>query len=419
MKDFFRKNYILLIITVLSAVGFCVLSYLTVLQFSVQSVEQLIETSNSGIIKEVETSLSYGKKLSNYYGISQVLSKAQELLPEESILTITDADGGVIATTEGTEHFTVSLSEYGVVEQTICEETGEKAGVLTTYYRKQPVRAQLKPVVLSSVVGSIIILLAVVLITAFIHTKRPLSGGGVAAVFTAAILLQGALLTVTYGGAFEDVARKSVTSVADYVTSSVNHVLDKGVHISEIADLDSFFAEVVRDNNVIEDIQLTGKGSVSEDEYTIVDEITDLSARKVIVYYISEENIRSLVIQMVLTFVATSFLSVIVMRESLTLSEMLSFRRSEDFNTQTDEQFDVIAKAIRYGNFLSLTFDYLCLSFSALLIKEWNEGFLFMSPVMAAALSISICQIADLLGMIAMPSIGRHIKGQYLMAVSA
>ena len=61
MKIFFRKNLVLFLIALISAAGFCALSYLTVLRFSVESEEQYITTCNAGVIDEIEVSLTFGK----------------------------------------------------------------------------------------------------------------------------------------------------------------------------------------------------------------------------------------------------------------------------------------------------------------------------------------------------------------------
>ena len=418
MKIFFRKNLVLFLIALISAAGFCALSYLTVLRFSVESEEQYITTCNTGVIDEIEVSLTFGKRLSNYYGLSQVLSRAREYLPEGAILTMADVDGGVLAATKEGGHFALSLSDYGVVTQSVRDEKGKTAGVLTTYYEKQPITDGLMPAVIKSIIGSLAVLAAAILAAAAIGVKRRLDSSSVAVVLMAAIILQGAILVIIYAGAFENVAQQGVKSVASYVSASVNSVLDKDVHVDEIADLDAFFSKVRDENAFIEEIHLAKAKDEVADENTYVEETT-ATDNTVLVLSVSEEKIRQLVISMILMFAATSFLSVIVMKESLTLFDMITFRMGTSFNTATDEQFDEIAKAIRYGNFLALTFDYMCLSFSALQIKEWNEGFFSISPVMAAALSISICQLADLFGMFAMPSIGKRIRGEHLMAVSA
>ncbi|SFG75038.1 MFS transporter [Oribacterium sp. WCC10] len=418
MRNFFRQYIVLFLITLISAAGFCALSYLTVLQFSIQSEEQYISTCNSGLINEIETSLTFGKKLSNYYGLSQVLSKAQTLLPEGTILTMTSFDNGVLATTKGEEHFIVSLEDYGTVEQTIHDDNNAEVGVLTTYYDKQAVKNRIIPVMRTSVIVSIAIIFAAFIIIFLISIKVSLDSNRVAAILTTVIMLQGAFLTVNYSDAFEETANQSIKSVASYVSMSVNNVLDKGVHIDEIEGLDTFLNNVKRENTFIKDIRIEKRSTLSDSETYVVG-INETRNDMVIAFDVSEENIRMIIIQMVLMFAATSFLSIIVMKESLTLHDMIAFRHSKDFNTETNEQFDIIAKSIRYGNYLTLTFDYMCLSFAALQIKEWNRGFMSMPPAMAAALSISICQIADLMGMFAMPSLGKKIKAQYIMTVSS
>ena len=202
MKDFFRKNLILFLIALISVVGFCALSFLTVLKFSVESEEQYITTCNTGVIDEIEISLTFGKRLSNYYGLSQVLSEAQELLPEGAILTMTDADGSVLAATKNEEHFTLPLSDYGVITQSIRDEESKTVGVLTTYYEKQQIMKRLMPTAAKSIIGSLVVLALAILVAAVFGIKRQISSGRVAGILTVAIILQGAILVIIYASAF-------------------------------------------------------------------------------------------------------------------------------------------------------------------------------------------------------------------------
>ena len=417
LNDFFREKIVLFIITIISAIVLCVFSYLIVLEDTFSNEEQCIMTINSSVLEEIETSLRYGKRLSNYYGISRVLKNAEKFLPPNIILTVEDSDGNVLAATEDKENFIISLSDYGVVRQDIHGGMNDVAGVLATYYMKESVRNNLTNSAFKTVIVSAFITVLTVLCCAVLGVKMRCSSRMIIAATVIGIIVQGIFLTFHYKNDFEIAARKSAESVAHYVTSSINAVINKGIVINEIADIENYLGQKRKENQFIKDIYFVAD-NVNAADNIYIEEIEGSKTKTSLVCEFSEEYIRKNVLNMLLIFAATIILIIIAMNESFNLSKIIAFRKSHEFNTATIGQFDVIAKAIRYGNFLSLTFDYMCLSFSALQIKEWNEGVLMLSPTMTAALSLSLYQAADLLGLISMPSVSRHIKMKNLSFVS-
>ncbi len=421
MKDFFRKYYILLIITILAVVSLCSLSYLTVLDYAFTNEEMYILTCNDSAVEEIETSLLYGKSLSNYYALDQVLVRSRDVIAEdgsECILLIEDAEGNVLATSNGEDHFTISLSDYGRISQDIHDGEGNVAGVLATYYPKDEVTSSIKGTTNYAVVGSIVIIVLLILVLMIAGKLKKLRNQTVMLMVVIAVIIQGIFLTAVYVKEFEKVTQKSISAVAAYLSSSIESVLDKGIALDEISDLEEYLDSKRQENDFIKNIYFDSNENVPDDDDYYVTKLSGTDSNLVLVYHISEGYVRKNIINMVLMFAATIILAVIILKESLSLSGMISFRKDKEFQKPTDAQFANIAHAIRFGNFLSLTAEYMCISFSALQIKEWNQGVWGLTPVMAAALSISICSIAEMVGMVAMPAVSRKVDTKILMIVS-
>lgn len=417
MIGFFRKYYVLQFISLLAAVGLCVLSYLTILDYFKKNEEQFIISCNDEVIDEITTSLKYGKTLSNYYGISDVLKRAALLLNEGSIIVLANKDEEAIASTMEESYFQLERSDYGEVIQEIRSNEDGLEGYLKTYYSYIKIKEELKDSLKKSVIGSLIVFL-IMTICCFAGYKKGVSDNHIVLLMILGVTIQGIFLTVNYRPEFEKAAQKSAEGTAAYVNSTINDVLKKGVVIEEIYDLDEYMEEKRQENDSIASLYIKERNdSVRQNEYTLP--LYGENEKRTLAYSISEGYIHRNVLDMALTFIATIVLAIIVMKESIILSDMISFRRSKLFGQPSEDQYKHIANAIRYGNFLSVTFDYMCLSFSALQIKEWNQGTLGMSPITAAALSISICSIADLLGMFFMPYIGKRLAGKKLTVISA
>ncbi len=417
MRGFFRKYYVLQFVSLFAAAGLCVLSYLTILDYFKKNEEQFIISCNDEVIEEITTSLEYGKTLSNYYGISDVLKRAALLLNEGSIIVLANKDDEAIASTTEETYFQLERSDYGEVIQEIRNSEDGLEGYLKTYYSYIQIKEELKDSLKKSVIGSLIVFL-IMTICCFAGYKKGVSDNHIVLLMILGVTIQGIFLTVNYRPEFVKAAQKSAEGTAAYVNSTINDILKKGVVIEEIYDLDEYLEEKRQENDSIASLYIKDLDAENGQNEYILPLYGD-NEKRTLAYSISEGYIHRNVLDMALTFIATIVLAIIVMKESMVLSEMITFRRSRLFGLPSDEQYKQIANAIRYGNFLSVTFDYMCLSFSALQIKEWNQGALGMSPITAAALSISICSIADLLGMFFMPYIGKRLKGKKLAVTSS
>ena len=418
MKKTLQKNFILLLIALVSTIGLCALSYLTILNYSNENEEQFIRSCNHELIANIQSSIGYGKSLNNYYGIEELLSDGAMLLDEGSIIVLSDTEGNVIATSVEESSFSLSTLNYGEVVQEIKGAGGETDGSLVTYYPLDMIRKDIRPMAIRSILGSLILFAVLILVILLLGRTFPTAAFVVNSVI-GCIALQGVLLTLIYQPKFEEAARRSVTSVASYVSSSLSRMAERGINIEEISDLEEFLQEKTEENPAIRKIYIQSMDDSEKGmEEAYVMSIEGTAQSLVIRFDIDVNHIRQNVFNMVLTFAATIILVVIVMKESLALADILEARKQKKFAEPSEETYGVLAKSIRYGNFVSVTFDYLCLSFSALQIREWNQGIFGSTPAFAAALSISICSIADILGMMAMPSLGRKMNTKKIMMVS-
>ena len=417
-----RRHLVLFIVTLISVVGLCALSYLTILNYSYENEENFITICNEGVIEELSASLAYGKDIDNYYGIGEVLQKAAGLLNEGSFIVLENAQGETVAMSKEGRSFSFAGSDYGEIRQAIPGPDGETAATLVTYYEKKEVLLGLSAAAFKAALGSAVLFLLIIMACLAAGSLKNWDSKKLIPIITVGIILQGAFLTASYLPEFQNAADTNVKSVASYIGSSLESLVSKGVTTKDISDLDAYLAVKQEENPSIDNIFLENVNkAVTEktEKNSIIRPLSGSDEQLVLVFDKSEGYIRRNIIEMVLTFAATIILAVIFMHETLTLSDMIGFRRSTNFNKPCKEQFSAIARNIRYGNFLSVTFDYMCISFSALQIKQWNQGAWGLSPEMAAALSISICSVADVLGMLCMQSLGRKIRGKQLMTFSA
>jgi nucleoside permease NupC len=69
-----------------------------------------------------------------------------------------------------------------------------------------------------------------------------------------AVIIQGVFLTAVYVKEFEKVTQKSISAVAAYLSSSIESVLDKGISLDEISDLEEYLDSKRQENDFIKNI---------------------------------------------------------------------------------------------------------------------------------------------------------------------
>ena len=417
-----RENLPLFLITLVSMAGLIALSHLTILDFLYDMEEQYDHAANEEIIRELETSIEYGKSLDNYHGLHSLLARAKSLLREENVLVIFDQDGQALATSSDAAELSIDPKQYGEISQPIRENpSGEDAlaGSFVTYYSRPAIQAEASDQLRWAAIGSAALFVLLVLCVLLAAWKLKWGPGRLTTIVVVAVLLQSIGLTILYVPSFQAAAQRNVRGVALYLESTLDDLADRGISTSDISDLDAVLEQRQQAYPWIQEIELQQAGQATESANRIILPLRGADSDLVISFEISSSYLRGNVIQMLLTFAATIFLAVVVMKESLAVSELASFRQSRKFGTRCAEQFDAIARTLRYMSFLSGTTVYICLSFSALQIKAWNQGFLGMSPGTAAALSISLCALAEAGGMVFMPILGARLRPRQLLSITS
>ena len=425
MKKILGTNYVLYIIAIISAAGLWILSNLTIQDYSYDNEDQYIIAVNDGMVEELETIIRYGIQLERYQALTSSIKNAAKLLEKGCIIVMENSEGQVIASSSDEDAFSVSLDEYRKVEQNVVDPSDESvAGILYTYYPKSLIKETVRGAGRRALAGSIVIVLLMIVLCRILSEKKGMESDRLIRIIVIGIIFQGIFLTVNYSGTFVDSAYRNIEGASTSIAQTFNSLGERGVKPGDISDLEEYLNEKVSENKAIEKIKITKDAGVNvsgrtSKENQLLIPIKDMGVSLLLIFNISYNYIRISILQMILMFAATIILAVIVMKESLGLSYLLEYRKSPEFSKPVPKTFDSVARALRYGTFLSVTFDYLCMSYSALLIKEWNQETFGISPIFAAALSISVCSFASILGTLTMPYISRHISGRGLMIISS
>lgn len=415
-KYFVKENFALIIITVVSSFVLFIFSFITVTNYMTNMEKEYIEGCNEKSLEEVENGLSYGKTLDNYYGLDDVLARATNIVGEEKIILVVDNEGKVLGTGYPKEKFPVDVTDFNKVEQEIHDANGNVAGKMVTYFSKESITNAAKPSIVMAALGCSLILIISLVAFAFALVKSTWSQKKSLSIIIIGIILQGILCTALYSNIFRESSRKNVYGIASYLGTAFESVQEKGINVDDIEDVNEYLGKESEKYDFIQSITLTQeKLQKSDSEYIVGIKDSSVKVR----FDISDWYITKKVIGMMLSFFATVILSVIVMIESIPISDLSIFRRTTMYNTRCKRQYEMSAKTLRLTNFTACTFSYMCLSFAALQIKEWNVGCWGMSAAMASAMAVSLCTLAEAAGMIILPIISGKMKKKNLLRISS
>lgn len=426
-----------LVIALLSVFFLSLISYNILLGSYYDIRSQYISVVNEQVIEEIETSVNFGKTLENYYGMDKILEKATSQLGEGYNIAILSTDGKVRYSTYGESEISFDgfAKDQKVIKQHISGEDGKIIGTFVTVYEKAYERSLVSDELrqLRNVTGLAALIVAVLAMIVMLLLSRASRKPVVPIVITIilAMILQSAFLIYIYQGAYKNTVMKNAEGIGNYIALSLKEIEEKGVSIDEIDGLQDYFNEKTA-YDMIAGIKLQEETISEGDAVSTPDHIAAASDDEVltiklddpekdqlqIMVQISGEFIRQMIIGMVLNFIAVIAIIFVITAESMRLPQMLDFRKSREYNRSGSPQYKQMAYILRYGNFITSVGSYACLAFSALMIRQWNEGAFGLSVGLTAALSISICSLAEVLGLLAAPAFAKKIETKKLLILS-
>ena len=417
---------------VIALVSMCflsVISYYILLGSYYDIRSQYISVVNEQVIEEIETSVNFGKSLNNYYGMDKILEKVTSQLGNGYDVAILNRDGVVRYSTFGKigTPFDIIERDKKAILQDITDESGNTIGTFATVYDKASERSlvsgelsRLRNITgFAALLASIITIAVILLISR--TAKKPVRP--IVAVIILAMTVQSAFLINIYQGTYKDTVIQNAEGIGNYIAVSLTEIEDKGVSIDKIDGLQEYLNEKT-DYDMIAGIQLQNSSQALQssdgfDNETLTFKLDGASSENLqLKIQVSSDFIRRMVIGMVLNFIAVIAIIFVITAESMRLPQMIDFRKSREFNKANSPQYKQMPYILRYGNFVTSVGSYSCLAFSALLIRQWNQGAFGLSVGLTAALSISLCSLAEVIGLLAAPLFSKKMNTKMLLTVS-
>ena len=372
-----------MVITVIFSIVLFLFSFMTVINYSYSMENEFIAGINSSLVEEIRTSIANGKSMDKYYGLEALLNKSVKIIGDDCVIFAYDKKDQLCGCSNPAV-YPFDTKGYKEVCIDIESSVGDKEGSLSVYYPKKRIIDTIIPSAIQGAVGSAIILAIIVFVFSLLLIKMVCSQRRAMLVIVGGIIIQGLLCTYLYAGIFRDSAEKNIYGIAEYLGNSMIAMEEKGIQLNDISDIDEYLEKEVEKYEWVKKIYLSKDITTSSGEAYVL-KLSDGDNLNV-VFDISKKYITKRVLQMLLAFFATVILAIIVMVETLPLSDLIIFRRTAKYDSRNPMQYEFAASSLRLTNFLMSTFSYICLSFAALQIKEWNRGIGGISPQIASVI---------------------------------
>lgn len=450
MKTAFQKraNTVIAIFCVFLLITLSLLSLVCYLSFD-QNYREIKQSTYSAlcgqVISDMETSISYGKRIDRYFGIENVFARTQALFGEDFVVSILDRDGdplyesenineaitGVIATEE--LHLALDSSEvsesyalvdrdgYEVLIMTI-EDGQERAGYFllsypTTVYAEQRA-SMLREVALYLAIAFAAGLVVMIVYYLTVRKRMEKSDDNVqrallfvvpAGIIIVFIVIMGVMNYVLFQERYEAAMSEDARSIVEYVSSTTQDLYEKGVLYEEMYGLDEYLAEKVEAVPVLWNLRISHVVSDSDsvlarENAAMISIPVDASGVTLLVEaYISEEYVSQKMWSLFFMFLATFIFCIVIIIELTKLPEMFDVRRRADYNEDSPVTYEHISSGVRIASFMRTLSSYMYLPYSAMLIKQWNQAVGGLTVGVTAALPMTVESAGQVLGMMIYP----------------
>ena len=399
------------------------------------------------VISDMETSISYGKRIDRYYGIEDVFDRTQALFSDEGEFQVAtlDLSGDRLYSTyaAGSQEDRIASSDEALLALESVAETGtyqllnrngyemlfmpvqdgeETAGYFVLSYPNSVYTAQrvdmLRAVALYLGIAFAGGLAAILIYSLVIRkrfwdkdtsTRKFLLFGVPSVIIIIFILILGVMNYILFQDRYEAAIREDASSIVEYVRDTTEELHAKGVAYEEMYGLDEYLAKKVEDVPVLWNLRIS---SIVSDSDTVLDRENDAlvsipmegaEGTLLVEAFISQEYIDEKMGELFLMFLATFIFCIVIIVEMTKLPAMIDIRSRKDFNEPTEQNYEQISSGVRIASFLRVLSNYMYLPYSAMLIKQWNQAVGGLSVGVTAALPLTMESAGQVIGAMLYP----------------
>lgn len=408
--------------------------------------EQIFQEIARESVGKIETAMSFGKTLENYYGMHEIFESYQKQVPIMQLFVLTEegkaeytsydeesvwqsaVDGAIEDT-----NFKNAIKQLGHEEYAACgigdrnyilqriENEGKTAGYFCGGYENKWLNEHLEGVKNDIIKQTLILACAAAVLFTLIFFCMEKKGAGEkwekilsVGLVTAAVVLQSAVAIYSYQASYKSTMMDGAKNILESLNGQISDVANRGVDLSEVEGMADYLKRKV------EDIPILWNVKVSE-EIANAAEFTGRESSMLLVYNIDGKNlnleaelsskyINEKVFQIVLLLTSTLVIMVMMIIELMKLTELILYKFSEFSGKECEQSYNQISTGLRVTSFLCSTAEYICVPYAAMVIRDANASILGLSVGMTAALPLSLEGLAQMVSMLVFPKFAKKMN---------
>lgn len=426
------------LITVFSISFLAIMGYMNFKSNYIDIKEQLYKFTVNEMIDKIEASLQFGKELENYSGGDELLLETKNSMGDGFELMM----GVLPYVYYSTCDEVPDLSRYSMLEMPVHNVDGEQAGSVLIFYSKDALWEDsilLKGGAFEKSMGNMgeiildwtgWLLLAALAAICFVIGVMHFSGMPqkgiqhfVVLIILSSILIQSGFSLYHYQKVYRLAIRNGAVNVVERLADTVDSVLETGIAPEEITDLSDYLVEKLDELPLLDNLKLyrsvVNTADQKEGKDTALYISKDLTKEALTLEAdLSNSYIKSKIAELVLVLSSTLIIMLMIVFEILRLPGLLVYRRSKAFNLDHPDSYQGITTGLQFCTFLSTMAEYTCLPYTAMMIRDLDQGAFGLSVGVSAALPITAEGIAQMIVIFTLPKVIEKIGAKRLLGIS-
>ena len=386
---------------------------------AIELEEQYIKIQTQDVISGVETSIRYGKELTNFYGIQSELSKITDIQKDNIGVVVFDMEGTPFVDVfrdkeSGKDMLKAALTYYSEKQEDLAEyDSFRRAGVsgqffaikdkdnapcgyLFVLYNRDKLVAPLD--LIWEIIPLVIIFLLVMILLMVLTRNIDLKKSVPILILMVGLLAYMLVLFVSFKSSYENLVENSVTRTEQYIQNTVDRLTSRGLPEERLEKMKGYFEAAASSNEAVSAVEIS-KGKVHAS--------------------VNNAYLASKINYMTLSFGATFVICLMIAYEltfakSILLERVLR-KRNKNSKVRLD---DGLAGMIRILSFLLYTAIYTSMPYAAVLIRNDEVDVLHYSKEFVAPLPLTQELVAVLVIMLVGQRLYKNEKVRNLFLIA-
>lgn len=463
-KDKQKLTLIMLIIVAVFAVNFVsAMGFLNYRATAIELEDSVISRIEQDAVSDIETSLSFGKSFTNFYGMQEIFDEFKGVYPgprpfvisrDGELMYYSDENRGddeirkALQSKEFTSGFDDLPKEGGIIRigrthlsLAAINMEYEKVGYFCSIYNEKIFQNGFKNIskiiTIEAAVVMLLLCLALYIFSNFISDRTKKRNKTIEKLMEKTIpilIISGAILMLSftslysYQQDYREKMDKSVRLSLNSLEKRIDEVRRQGVELRDVTGLEKYIRdhieslETLRSVRITEHISIVTNNDEQSDLITFVFGDRGSGDSLFLEAELSDTAVQRAMWEIILVLFSTTIILLIFVYELSNLVDLFSAGLTKSGSKEAAaEGFSEkrVSTALRFTGLLCSTAEYMCVPYAAMMIRASGESLFGLSVGMTAALPLTLEGFAQMIGMLVLPRYVRKFDIKKVLTASA